>query len=60
MRLFAADVSLQYMVFNAAVVLLCNIWERQQSGLSVDLKKETEDVYKCMAILRNFESRCVA
>ncbi|SJL03853.1 uncharacterized protein ARMOST_07210 [Armillaria ostoyae] len=46
-----------YMVFNAAVVLLCNIWEGQQSGLSVDLKKEMEDVYKCMRILRNVESR---
>ncbi|KAK0238956.1 fungal-specific transcription factor domain-containing protein [Armillaria nabsnona] len=46
-----------YMVFNAAVVLLCNIWEGQQSGLSVDLKKEMEDVYKCMRILRDFESR---
>ncbi|KAK0189009.1 fungal-specific transcription factor domain-containing protein [Armillaria mellea] len=46
-----------YMVFNSAMVLLCNIWEGQQSGLSIDLKKEMEDVYKCMKILRNFESR---
>ncbi|KAK0489006.1 fungal-specific transcription factor domain-containing protein [Armillaria novae-zelandiae] len=46
-----------YMVFNAAVVLLCNTWDRQQSGLSVDLKKEIEDVYKSMRILRSFESR---
>lgn len=46
-----------YMAFNAGVVLLCNIWERQKSGLSVDLEKEMEEVYKSMRILRNFETR---
>ncbi|KAK0202669.1 fungal-specific transcription factor domain-containing protein [Desarmillaria ectypa] len=46
-----------YLAFNAAVVLFFSIRERQQSGLSVDVKKEMEDVYKCMRILRNLESR---
>ncbi|PBK78576.1 hypothetical protein ARMSODRAFT_873708 [Armillaria solidipes] len=48
-----------YLIFNAAVVLLFNIWGGQQSGLSIDLTHEMEDVYRCMRILRNFESRYV-
>ncbi|KAK0228925.1 fungal-specific transcription factor domain-containing protein [Armillaria fumosa] len=46
-----------YLVFNAAVVLLFNIWGERQSGLSIDLTNEMEDVYRCMRILRNLESR---
>ncbi len=41
-------------------VLLFNIWGGQQSGLSIDLTNEMEDVHRCMRILRNFESRYVA
>ncbi|KAK0467106.1 fungal-specific transcription factor domain-containing protein [Desarmillaria tabescens] len=46
-----------FLAFSAAVVLLFNIWEGQQSGLSADVKKEMEDVYKCMRVLRDLESR---
>lgn len=45
-----------YSAFNAAVVLSFNIWGGQQSSDSIDLKKEIEDVYKCMRILRSLES----
>ncbi|KAK0196735.1 fungal-specific transcription factor domain-containing protein [Armillaria mellea] len=46
-----------YLIFNAAVVMLFNIWGGPQSGLSIDVTNEMEDVYRCMRILRSFESR---
>ncbi|KAK0484058.1 fungal-specific transcription factor domain-containing protein [Armillaria novae-zelandiae] len=46
-----------HLIFNAAVVLLFNIWGGRQSGLSIDLENEMEDVNRCMKILRNLESR---
>ncbi|KAK0466862.1 fungal-specific transcription factor domain-containing protein [Desarmillaria tabescens] len=46
-----------YLAFNAALVLLFNIWNRQQSGISVDVKKEMDDVHKCMRILHSLESK---
>ncbi|KAJ7685586.1 hypothetical protein DFH06DRAFT_1358159 [Mycena polygramma] len=44
-------------VFDSAVVLLLNVCGGSRSGLSIDIERELEDVYKCMKLLRQTEAR---
>ncbi|KAJ6490649.1 hypothetical protein C8R47DRAFT_454801 [Mycena vitilis] len=44
-------------VFDSAVVLLLNVCGGSRSGLSIDIEREMEDVYKCMKLLRQTEAR---
>jgi len=48
---------IQTAVFDAAVVLLLNIWTAKHGGISLDTDKELADVQKCVDILRSFERR---
>ncbi|KAL1679398.1 fungal-specific transcription factor domain-containing protein [Schizophyllum commune] len=48
--------SMQTAVFNAALVLLLNIWTGRQSGLEPN-PKDLEDIRICMGILKSFEAR---
>ncbi|THH16874.1 hypothetical protein EW146_g3841 [Bondarzewia mesenterica] len=43
--------------FTAGIVLLLSIWGVKRSGVSIDPAKEMQDVYKCMQILKDAESR---
>ncbi|KAK0466102.1 fungal-specific transcription factor domain-containing protein [Desarmillaria tabescens] len=43
--------------FNAAIVLLINIWGRRRAGLGIDVDKEMEGVHKCMRVLADLEIR---
>ncbi|KAG7451956.1 uncharacterized protein BT62DRAFT_882141 [Guyanagaster necrorhizus] len=43
--------------FNAAIVLLVNIWGGRRSELGIDVDKEMEDVHKCMRVLASLETR---
>ena len=45
--------------FTAGIVLLLSIWGVKRSGVSIDPAKEMEDVYKCMQVLKDAETRCV-
>ncbi|KAK7437250.1 Gypsy retrotransposon integrase-like protein 1 [Stygiomarasmius scandens] len=42
---------------NSAVVLLLNAWRGKYSQISVDTNKEMMDVYKCMNMIRTYETR---
>ncbi|KAJ6531232.1 hypothetical protein B0H19DRAFT_966714 [Mycena capillaripes] len=44
-------------VFDSAIVLLLNISGGTRSGLSIDTERELADVYKCMTLLRQTETR---
>ena len=46
--------------FTAGIVLLLSIWGVKRSGVSIDPAKEMEDVYKCMQVLKDAETRCVS
>ncbi|KAK0466093.1 fungal-specific transcription factor domain-containing protein [Desarmillaria tabescens] len=41
--------------FNAAAVLLINIWGARRTGMGVDVDKEMEGVHKCMRVLADLE-----
>ncbi|KAK0209141.1 fungal-specific transcription factor domain-containing protein, partial [Desarmillaria ectypa] len=43
--------------FNAAIVLLVNVWGGRRAGLAIDVNKEMEDVHKCMRVLARLETR---
>ncbi|KAK0466120.1 fungal-specific transcription factor domain-containing protein [Desarmillaria tabescens] len=43
--------------FNAAIVLLINIWGRRRAGLGIDVDKEMEGVHKCMRVLADLKIR---
>ncbi|KAK7050568.1 fungal-trans domain-containing protein [Favolaschia claudopus] len=44
-------------VFDAAIVLLLNMFGATRSGLPIEVDRELVDVYKCMALLRHTEPR---
>ncbi|KAF7337959.1 Fungal-trans domain-containing protein [Mycena venus] len=44
-------------VFDSAIVLLLNISGGTRSGLAIDIDRELVDVYKCMRLLREMETR---
>ncbi|KAI0073070.1 hypothetical protein K474DRAFT_1667005 [Panus rudis PR-1116 ss-1] len=46
-----------FSMFNAAVVILLNIWAGKKSGLKFDPAKEMEEVHKCMRVLKSMEDR---
>lgn len=47
----------QLPAFTAGIVLLLSIWGVKRSGVSIDPAKEMEDVYKCMQVLKDAETR---
>ncbi|KAL0576125.1 Gypsy retrotransposon integrase-like protein 1 [Marasmius crinis-equi] len=47
----------QMALFNAAIVLLLNIWRGKSVGITPDPAKELNDVYKCVNVLRTYEER---
>ncbi len=42
--------------FAAGIVLLLNIWGGKKSGLALNPKKEMQDVFKCMQVMKDMES----
>ncbi|KAL0576126.1 Gypsy retrotransposon integrase-like protein 1 [Marasmius crinis-equi] len=48
---------MQMALFNAAIVLLLNIWRGKSVGITTDPAKELNDVYKCVNVLRTYEER---
>ncbi|KAK0210242.1 fungal-specific transcription factor domain-containing protein [Desarmillaria ectypa] len=42
--------------FAAGIVLLLNIWGGKKSGVALNPKKEMQDVFKCMQVLKDVES----
>ncbi|KAG6812669.1 hypothetical protein H0H92_001427 [Tricholoma furcatifolium] len=48
---------LQMAAFTCGIVLLLNMWNSKRLGLSIDLKKEINDINKCMQTLRRAEAR---
>lgn len=46
-------------IFQAAIVLLLNIWGGRQSGVGMDVDKAMADVHKCMLTIKASEDKCV-
>lgn len=47
----------QTALFNSAIMILLNLWAGSRMGMMADPRREMDDVYRCVKILKSYERR---
>lgn len=53
----APMLNFQAAIFNSAIMILLNLWAGSRLGMMADPRREMEDVYHCVRILKSYEIR---